>query len=181
MAEINMHTISLAKAFVVRKRLSKLIKDEENLLEKVQVYTFAENEANARSMLTTGSISGDLLYLDKLLTAKAALVKEIESVNITGQMLLADIARVDEEIHVDTRLLERLNSATATERVFDTTHGTYVVTELTRIFPEACVIKQRITEATQQKGILEDSLAKFNADTTLGFVIDDDLAKNLGI
>ena len=116
MAEINMHTISLAKAFVVRKRLSKLIKDEENLLEKVQVYTFAENEANARSMLTTGSISGDLLYLDKLLTAKAALVKEIESVNITGQMLLADIARVDEEIHVDTRLLERLNAATATER-----------------------------------------------------------------
>lgn len=172
--------VSLAKAFVIRKKVSDLIRKEDDILIKFPVYTYQEGVESVKSGLTQPNIEAEFAFFDRLLQFKADLTKAIEDKNQTGQSILADINRVDAAIRVETNMLNKLKSTKNYERTLDSVHGTYIVTNLVRTGPDMEFLKSRIAEGNKTKSTLEDALAKHNADTVVQFPIDTDIKELIG-
>ncbi len=172
--------VSLAKAFIIRKKVSDLIRKEEDILNKFPVFTYQEGVESAKSSLTQPNIEAEFAFYDRLLKIKADLIKAIEDKNQIGQSILADINRVDSAIRIETNMLNKLKSTKNYERTLDSVHGTYIVTNLVRTGPDMEFLKSRIAEGNKTKSTLEDSLAKHNADTMVQFPVDTDIKEILG-
>lgn len=179
--ETTIHSVSLAKAFSIRKKLCDLIRKEEDLLIKFPTYAYDEAVADVNGRLNKSSIEEEFAFYDALLYAKSIIVKAIEDVNGKGQHLLADIARVDAALRIEQSMLTRAKDAKTSERVLDQVHGNYIITQLQRTAPSADFLEKRIMTDINQKNTLEDALSAYNAETVVQFPLDEEIAKKIGL
>ena len=172
------YNVTIAKAMKIRKALRILANNAKERMQRLPAFAHPDMVSTYMRKLTTVDARTEYAFITKVLLAKEAVDTAIETVNVEGQRLLAQIATLRECRDFASKITANFQTSDNVERTWNSVTG---VNDITKLDPVLCDFSTNVKAADKLITELEDKLSEFNATTHVSFRIYPEVAEAAGI